>query len=334
MSFTTKRPPVRSSNISRLDQSGRMDLDSHADTCVLGGTFHIYENTAQQCTVYPYSTSYKPKVVTIAHGGTAYDHADGNTYILDINNGFNMTADLSTSLLNPNQMRSNGIIVDDTPVHLSHDNASTHSIFIPELNLQIPLQLDGIISYLPTRIPSADELETCIHIPLTSLVEWDPYSDDFNRQEEVALRQQHSNISVSESQPINDYSESDTVLSSVSQALSQDAFFPLIPSAISSVKSKVRRTAQSAESLAHKWGIGLETAERTLLVTTQQFIRTAQPPIHRRYRTQQQQFRYNRLNTKFYSDTMFVSTNSIRGFSCSQVFVNDTGFSIVYPMKT
>jgi hypothetical protein len=76
-----------------------------------------------------------------------------------------MTAYLSTSLLNPNQMRSNGIIEDNKPVHLSHDNASTHSIFLPELNLQIPLQLDGIISYLPTRIPSADELETCTYPP-------------------------------------------------------------------------------------------------------------------------------------------------------------------------
>jgi hypothetical protein len=151
MSFTTKRPPILcSSNISRLNQSGRKDLDSHADTCLLGGTFHIYENTAQHFTIYPYSTSYKPKVVTIAHGGKAYDHADDNTYILDTNNDFNVTADLSTSLRNPNQMRSNGIIVDDIPVHLSHDKASKHSICIPELNLQIPLQLDGVISYLPT----------------------------------------------------------------------------------------------------------------------------------------------------------------------------------------
>jgi hypothetical protein len=155
MSFTTKRPPVCSSNISRIDQIGRTDLDSHADTCVLGGTFHIYENTAQQCTVYPYSTSYKPKVVTVAHGGTAYDHTDGHTYILDVNNGFNMATDLTTSLLHPNQMRANGIVVDDTPVHLSQDGLSTHSIYVPELDLRIPLQLDGIISFLPTRLPSA-----------------------------------------------------------------------------------------------------------------------------------------------------------------------------------
>ena len=152
--------------ILRKDQDGRADLDSHADTCVLGETFHIYENTSQECTVYPYISTYKPRVVTIAHGGTAYDHSDGETYILDINNGFNMVEDLGTSLLNPNQMRANGIIIDDVPIHLSFDGTSTHSIYIPEIDLRIPLQLDGIISYIMTRKPTAEELENCVHVTL------------------------------------------------------------------------------------------------------------------------------------------------------------------------
>jgi hypothetical protein len=70
---------------------GRVDLDSHADTCVLGKTFRVYEDTGQQCTVYPYSSKYKPKQVNIVHGGTAYDHPNGDTYILDVNFGFDMT---------------------------------------------------------------------------------------------------------------------------------------------------------------------------------------------------------------------------------------------------
>jgi hypothetical protein len=301
---------------------------------MLGGTFHIYEKTAQQCTVYPYSSSYKPKVVTIAHGGTVYNHSDGQTYILYINNGFNMTTDVSTSLFNPNQMRAHGIVVYDTPVHRSHAGLSTHLIYVPELDLRIPLQLDGIISYLSTRLPSAAELENCLHVPRTSLVEWDPYSEDFNRQEDTAVKLQQGYISMVENQPADTYSESNNVLSCVSSAHSQDTFLCLIPSTIGSIKSNVRRTTQSAESLAMQWGIGLKMAERTLLATKQKFIMTAQLPIHRRCRTQQQQFRYIRLNTRFYADTMFVSIKSIRGYSCGQLFVNDTGFSRVYPMKS
>lgn len=334
MSFTTKCPPLRTSNISRIDQGGRTDLDSHADTCVLGSTFHIYEDTAQQCTVYPYSTKYKPKVVTIAHGGTAYDHSDGKTYILDVNNGFNMINELSTSLLNPNQLRANGIVVDDTPIHLSSDGQSTHSIFIPDIDLRIPLQLDGIISYIPTRLPTSDEINNCLHVILTSSVDWDPYSEDFNRQEATALKKNQGFIASVHQEPVDCYSESNDVLSGVSSALSDDAFLSLQANCISSMKSKMRRSNQTAEALAAKWCIGLEAAERTLQATTQRFIRTAQHPIHRRYRTKQQQFRYNRLNTRFYSDTMFVSTRSVRGYTCGQVFVNDTGFSRVYPMKS
>jgi hypothetical protein len=49
-------------------------------------------------------------------------------------------------------MRANGIGVDDTPVHFSQDGLSTHSIYVPELDLHIPLQLDGIVLFF-TNVP-------------------------------------------------------------------------------------------------------------------------------------------------------------------------------------
>lgn len=83
--FTTEQKSTCKSTIATLQKGGRTDLDSHADTCVMGNTFYTYEETTQQCTVYPYSTTYKPRTVTVAHGGTAYDHDNGHTYILDVN---------------------------------------------------------------------------------------------------------------------------------------------------------------------------------------------------------------------------------------------------------
>jgi hypothetical protein len=158
---------------------GRTELDSHADTCVMGMTFKIYEYTGQQCSVSPYSSKYKPKMVKVAHGGTAYDHPNGNTYILDINHGFDMSAEQEPSLWNPNQLRVNNITVDDCPKHLSPNGDSTHSIFVPENGVTIPLELDGVISYINTRLPTEDEIENCEHIVMTSPVEWDPHSEDF-----------------------------------------------------------------------------------------------------------------------------------------------------------
>ena len=184
--FTTEQKSTCKSTIATLQKGGRTDLDSHADTCVMGNTFYTYEETTQQCTVYPYSTTYKPRTVTVAHGGTAYDHDNGHTYILDVNYGFNMTSDLSTSLLNPNQMRAHGVTVEDTPIHLSSDNESTHSLFIAEMQLRIQLELDGVISYMPTRLPTQKEVDNCIHVTLTSPIEWDPYSEVFAQQESLA----------------------------------------------------------------------------------------------------------------------------------------------------
>ena len=49
-----------------------MELDSHADTCVLGINFVILEYSGRVCDVYPYSSEYNAiKDVPIVKGATA-----------------------------------------------------------------------------------------------------------------------------------------------------------------------------------------------------------------------------------------------------------------------
>jgi hypothetical protein len=91
--------------------------------------------------------------------------------------------DMPNSLQNPNQIRSNGVIVDDCPTHLSPNKSSTHSIYFPEHDVRIPLQLNGIISYISIRIPTQLEIETCTWLELTSVDDWDPYAS-FEENEE------------------------------------------------------------------------------------------------------------------------------------------------------
>ena len=81
-------------------------------------------------------------------------------------------------------MRSHGVTVSDIPKQF--DNKSTQSITgIDEKNemVDLPLSLRGIISYLPTSYPTDQQLNTCRQITLTSSSEWDPYSTDFEEQE-------------------------------------------------------------------------------------------------------------------------------------------------------
>jgi hypothetical protein len=48
----------------------------------------------------------------------------------------------------------------------------------------MPLEMSGVISYLPTWRPTEEELETCISYDLTSGVPWEPYSPSFREREQ------------------------------------------------------------------------------------------------------------------------------------------------------
>ena len=97
--------------------------------------------------------------------------------------------------------------------------------------------------------------------------------------------------------------------------------------------ARQRHTSVSAETLSRLWNVGLETAQKTLRVTTQNGIRTAVHPITRRYRVDNLHLHRKRLNTTFYTDTMFSRVLSLRGNKCAQVFT-DGGFTAVYPLPT
>ena len=101
--------------------AARLDLDSHADTTVLGSSFKVLEDKLTTCTVAPFLTIYAPtKDIPIVTGGTAYTNPEtGTPYILVVNQSLYFGEDLQHSLLNPNQCRCNEVIVDLVPVHLS-----------------------------------------------------------------------------------------------------------------------------------------------------------------------------------------------------------------------
>jgi hypothetical protein len=76
----------------------------------------------------------------------------------------------------------------------------------------------------------------------------------------------------------------------------------------------------SPEELSRKWRVGINTARQTLKATTQQGIQTAAHPLTHRYCANHFTNRCRRLNTQFYSDTVFATTKSLKGNKCAQVF--------------
>ena len=65
-----------------------------------------------------------------------------------------------------------------------------HSIYFPEDKLRIPLSLNGIISYIPVRTPTSQELEEPIDmLELTpNIPSWDPHNLIYSKQEESMLK--------------------------------------------------------------------------------------------------------------------------------------------------
>jgi hypothetical protein len=114
---------------------------------------------------------------------TAWDDpATGDVTVLYIHKALYFGGRMSDTLLCSNQLRAKGWKVQDVPKQF--DAESAHTIIDPTGTLRMPLEMSGVISYLPTWRPTDEELETCISYDLTSDVPWEPYSPSFREREQ------------------------------------------------------------------------------------------------------------------------------------------------------
>jgi hypothetical protein len=86
-------------------------------------------------------------------------------------------------------------------------------------------------------------------------------------------------------------------------------------------------------TLAKNFGIGIEAAKRTRLVTTQRGVkRMIHPSLSVRFRTNDRQLRYRRLPVTCFTDTMFSNSKSRQGNKAAQVFCTANGWTRAFPM--
>ena len=89
-------------------------LDSHADTCCGGANCLFIKFEGCMVMVAPYHNEYEPMTVKIAMVATLWeDPKDGQLYILLIHEALYFGDHLQQTLLNPNQLRSHGLIVEE-----------------------------------------------------------------------------------------------------------------------------------------------------------------------------------------------------------------------------
>jgi len=253
-------------NIADGIQTCRAELDSHADTCGVNNVALIVEHLGKVAEVHGFSKSMQAmQNIPIVKAALAYDDCiTGETVILKINQALYFGDQLTHILLNQNQMRSNGLIVDDCPKHLS-GGKSMHSITIEEHHLTIPLKLNGVMSSFNVRTPTKDELYNCQHIDITSpTVEWEPYSTQF---EEAESR-------------LSDYEDTRRELKSL-DVLCDDFHDKIMRRTMAASKVSKTQLFVNSEELAKKWLVGLKVAQDTVKATTQHLIRNTIHPIER-----------------------------------------------------
>jgi hypothetical protein len=176
-------PSFNSVSVSSVSAETVCELDSHADTSVAGSNFILLEEATRTVDVFGFLPKLPPiKKVPIATAGTAWvDPKSGQSYLLILNECLFIGDTMKHSLLNPNQLRCNGLIMQDTPTMF--DPTSTHSIYDPASGIRIPLYLNGVISYFPTCVPTLEEANLMKPIVLTSNANWAAVSAAFPNQQ-------------------------------------------------------------------------------------------------------------------------------------------------------
>ena len=159
-------------------------MDSHADTCTIGASGRIIHDTGQTISVNGFHDQFPSlKDIRIVTAAVAYDDpVTYNTYVLFFHQALYFP-ELKVNLLNPDQLREQGIIVNDIPlIRLNEDQRSnkSHSIIEEHTGLHIPLKFTKPISYFHCRLPTVDEClpdqTDCIHVHMTNDAPWQPYN--------------------------------------------------------------------------------------------------------------------------------------------------------------
>jgi hypothetical protein len=305
--------------------NGRCEMDTHADTCVAGSNFLMCEFDGTLCDVSPFTDEYQLMTdVPIVSAATAWtDEESGETVVLWFNQILWYGNKLDHSLINPNQLRHNGISVcDDITDRTRRFGIDIHG------ELFIPFEMKGTIVSFESRVPTKWELQNCRMITVTSDKPWDPTSVTIS----AVTPARQSNLTIQ---------RTDNPLCGISDAYDESIMLQHMISAVkisrtsnvSYLGTKNRHSQITAEEVARKFRCGLETARQTLRSTTQHGVRQAIHPLHCMYRVDHIDINRRRLNDTFYMDTLFLKVTSSRGFTCAQVITNGQ-FTRVYPMNS
>ena len=311
--------------------NGTVELDSHADTIVLGANCCVLSYTGKECQVSPYSKDYDAITnVPVVTGATVWTRqGDGQEFVVVFNEALWMGDRLDHTLLNQNQARHYGVTVQDNPYNKRPLQIETEDVVIP-------LQTAGTVIYFESRTPSQQELEELPRLILSSPHDWDPRTVQFPI---TRVAEPHYSIQTIASSDVLDttmYHPSNIarrIVSAVEVDEVDGRFLPRldIPSE-RTFQSTDRHGDVTATMLSERWHIGIAKAKNTMKATTQRVVRSAILPLARRYRADRM-FERPRVRGIVYTDTMDGRYQTLDGNRHAQIFATSYNFVVAYPME-
>ena len=325
---------------------GRNELDSHADSCVLGSNFIPLEYTGEYVDVSPFSPEYDSiSNIPLVRAATIYtDPETGEERLLVVDQGMYFGKKMPHSLLNPNQIRSHGIRLSDNPFdHVQPFGMADGDNFVP-------FKTSGTIIFFESRAPSMFEIMNLPQCVLTSDV-WDPQNVVLRKEPE---RKTANVMKVMESRELTlpltvaDNLTDHDCLTDLSPSFNSRLFVSALTNKIGASEEDLndlndlnvsritlnRHTKMDAENLAKTWDVPIATAAKTMKVTTQKGIRTAIHPMNRRYRQLGHLSNTKRVKGHWYADFLHSPVRSLAGNIGGMVYTNGMGFTVLYPTRT
>jgi hypothetical protein len=355
---------MRLGSVGHVEEVNRSDLDSHADCCVCGKEVLVFNDFDREVTVAGWDPEGEIQSLSIVSAAMGYTIPESGKTVLLIAHQSIFSPSLSHNLLSTMQMRLHDVIVNESPKFQSlNPTKLSHSISVRGDNaedvLLIPLGLHCVVSCFPTFKPTQLEFETCDRYELTyESPEYDPSATTFydqeagmmdswgnikvsgdchpKRRQVFSLRQQEEEIKHLSSK----YSDAYAKLQDFSEVLDDRTLLAELDDNtlnlnVSLVKSEMRdKGGMDAATLAKNWGIGIEAAKRTRLVTTQRGTRRmVHPSLTKRYKTNDRQLRYRRLPVTMNTETMYSTILSRQMNKSAQIFTTDFSFCESFPFE-
>ena len=344
---------IRSIKIGRIVAStslqikeSTMELDTHADTTVLGKSCLLIQDFDRTVSVSGWDTTTGARDCPTVTGVVAYDHPyTGQTYMLVFHQAIYLES-MENHLVCPMQCRVAGVTIHDCPkLFVKDPTEESHAIVIdadpyqPEEKLIIPLQLQGVSSVFQVRTPSWAEFEDddIPRIEMTAQApEWDPQTSDWAKQE-ASMTDFRGHI-----HELDDVvARGRSLINSVSVSHLQldptddEHFADSLQRQVRVCRAKTSRGWRliDGDKLAEKWMVSPEIARNTLARTTRRGIRTTgNSTLSRRFSTNDRHMRYKQIPHDMFTDTLKASVKSRMGDVYAQVFCTGFRWSRAFPM--